>query len=132
MDEQVERAYQALRARVWDADDGDDDEAHLRALSPTERAIYVTRELEDELADGGWYLVFANEDDALIEPAIEGYELLGCPAYAAHLREVRASGYGDDSDDDAGERLDDLFATLDGSEAARRRAITELVRAPLA
>lgn len=127
MDEQVERAYQALRARVWDADEGDDDDASLVALTPLERAIYVTRELEDELADGGWYLVFANENDRLIDVAIEGYELLGCPAYAAHLREVLGCGFGDESDDDEGERLDDLYAALDGSEAARRRAIAGLV-----
>lgn len=132
MDDQVEREYRALRDRVWDTDGGDDDEGSLAALSPLERAVYVTRELEDELADGGWYLVFANEDDGLIEAAIAGYELLGCPAYAAHLREVRSSGYGDESSDDEGERLDARYLDLTGSEDARRRAVAELVGAPLA
>ena len=123
MDEGVQSVYARIRERVWDRDAGDDNDAALGSLSAIERAIYVTRELEEELYDGGWYLVFANEDDHLIEPAIAGYELLGLGAYAAHLREVRRLGYGDDSTEDEGERLDALYAGLSGAEAARARAL---------
>lgn len=123
MDEAVQRVYARIRERVWDRDEADDNDTALDSLSAIERAIYVTRELEEELDDGGWYLVFANEDDHLIEPALAGYELLGLQAYVAHLREVRRVGYGDDSTEDEGERLDAEYATLTGAEAARARAL---------
>ncbi len=45
--------------------DGDDvvDPEAIAALPAVEQAVYATRALEDELADGGWYLIFANEDE---------------------------------------------------------------------
>ncbi|HEY4754327.1 MAG TPA: DUF4375 domain-containing protein [Candidatus Limnocylindrales bacterium] len=123
MDESVQRVYVNARERVWDADEGDDNDDAMARLAPLERAVYVTREIEEELADGGWYLVFANEDDYLIDDAIRAYELLGLPRYATHLREVRASGFGDDSTEEEGDRLDRRFARLSGAEAARARAV---------
>ena len=124
MDEGVGHEYARVRALVWDSEEGDDDDAALARLTPLDRALYVTRELEQELADGGWYLVFANEDEGLIPHAIEAYELLGLPAYAAHLREVLDSGFGDASTEDESDALDRAFAALSGAEAARVRAIT--------
>lgn len=123
MDEIVQAAYARIREQVWDRDEGDDNDEALASLSDLDRAIYVTRELEEELADGGWYLVFANEDDYLIQPGIAAYELLGLPDYAAHLRDIVASGYGDDSSEDAGDAHDESFRSLAGAEAARRAAI---------
>jgi hypothetical protein len=111
---------------VWDAVEGDDDDDALGRLPPLDRAVYVTRELEEELADGGWYLVFANEDDNLIPHAIEAYELLGLPEYAAHLRNVVDSGFGDSSSEDEGDLLDRQFAALSGAEAARALALSRL------
>ena len=124
MDEVVGQEYARVRALVWDSEEGDDDDAALARLTPLDRALYVTRELEQELADGGWYLVFANEDEGLIPHAIEAYELLGLPAYAAHLREVLDSGFGDASTEDESDGFDRAFAGLSGAEAARVRAIT--------
>ena len=109
----------AVRARVWLDDDEMVDREVLATLPPLERAIFVTRTLEDQLLDGGWYLVFANEDEDLIGPAIEGYELLGLAGHAAHLRHVLACGYGDASPESEGERLDELYAALSGADAAR-------------
>lgn len=123
MDAAVQRVYVAVRERVWDAVEGDNDEALLDRLTPLERAVYVTRELEEELADGGWYLVFANENAGQIAPAIKGYELLGLTAYADHLRDVLESGYSDASPEDEGDRLDTAFAQLAGAEEARGRAV---------
>jgi Domain of unknown function (DUF4375) len=123
MDEIVQAEYTRIREQAWDRDEGDDNDEVLSSLPELDRAIYVTRELEEELADGGWYLVFANEDDYLIEPAIAAYELLGLPAHAAHLRDVVASGYGDTSTEDAGDELDEAFRALPSAEAARRLAI---------
>jgi len=122
VDETVQQAYARVRERVWDADEGDDDDDALARLTPLERALYVTRELEEELADGGWYLVFANEDDYLLPYAIEAYDLLGMHDYAAHFRDVMAS-YGDESSEDESDRLDREYAALSGAEAARVRAI---------
>ena len=122
-DETVQQAYARVRERVWDADEGDDDDDALARLTPLERALYVTRELEEELADGGWYLVFANEDDYLIPHAVEAYELLGLPEYAKHFREVQDSAFGDESSEDESDRLDRAYAALSGAEAARVRAI---------
>lgn len=125
MDEAVQRAYASVRERVWNAVEGDDDDSALARLPPLERAIYVTRELEEELGDGGWYLVFANEDDHLIPYAIEAYELLGLPSYAAHVRNVQASGFGDESGEEETDALDREFAGLSGAEAGRARAIVD-------
>ena len=80
MDVTVQAEYARIRELVWDRDAGDDNDEVLVSLTPLDRAVYVTRELEEELADGGWYLVFANEDDYLIAPAITAYELLGLEA----------------------------------------------------
>lgn len=123
MDAIVQAVYARIRDQVWDREEGDDNDEVFVSLAPLDRAVYVTRELEEELADGGWYLVFANEDDYLIAPAIEAYELLGLEAYARHLRDVLAAGFGDESTEDAGERLDEAFRALSGAEEARRAAI---------
>jgi len=123
VDETVQREYARVRERVWDADEGDDDEVALALLTPLERALYVTRELEEELADGGWYLVFANEDDRKIPYAVEAYEFLGLPEYARHFREVLDSGFGDESSEDESDRVDREYAALSGAEAARARAV---------
>jgi hypothetical protein len=122
----VRAVFERIRARVLSGD-GDDvvGPEVVAALPPLERAVYTTRALEDELADGGWYLIFANEDEDLVTPALAGYGLLGLPAYADHLREVLAAGYGDESSEAEGERLDDAFAALSGSEEARAAAIRE-------
>jgi hypothetical protein len=125
----VRAAIERLRRRVLvtddDEDPGEGTEA-LDALTPDERALLVTSELEAALADGGWYLVFADNEESLLEPAIEGYERLGLPAYAAHLREVVASGFGDASPEAEGERLDEAFAELSGSTAAREALASRL------
>jgi hypothetical protein len=115
----VQAEFERIRARVWDEYEGDDRDEVLATLSERDRDIYVTRELEAELEDGGWYLVFANSDEGLIDPAIEAYERLALPGYAAHLREVLDSGYTDETAEDEGERLDEEFARLSGSERAR-------------
>ncbi|HYM83931.1 MAG TPA: hypothetical protein VEY67_07265 [Candidatus Dormibacteraeota bacterium] len=70
--------------------------------------------------------MFANADEELIGPAIEGYELLGLPRYAALLRAVRRSGYPDSSPDDLGERFDERFERLSGSDRARARLIRRM------
>lgn len=119
----MDAAYARIRDLVWDAEAGDDSDELLAGLVPLERAIYVTRELEQELADGGWYLVFANEDDRLIAAAIDGYELLGLPAYAAHLRHVQRTEFGDASGEDESETLDEAFRALSGAEEARAAAL---------
>ncbi len=123
MDEAVQRVYARVRERVWDTDEGDDDRDALARLTPLGRAVHVTRELEEELADGGWYLVFANEGDDMIPLAVKAYDLLGQPAYAAHFRDVPDCGIGDESGEDEGDRLDRGYAALSGAEAARARAI---------
>jgi hypothetical protein len=125
VDEVVQREYARVRELVWDADEGDDDDDALGRLTPLDRALYVTRELEQELADGGWYLVFANEDDDLIPHAVEAYELLGLPEYAAHFRSVLDSAFGDESSEDDSDALDRAYAALSGAEEARLRAITD-------
>jgi hypothetical protein len=123
VDDAVQRVYEQALARVWDADEGDDNDDAVARLTPLERAIYVTRELEQELADGGWYLVFANENEELIPVAIDAYEFLGLGGYAAHLRSVVDSGFGDASNEDDGDAHDRAFAGLTGAEEARARAI---------
>lgn len=125
MDETVQRVYAEVRERVWDADEGDDNDDAYARLSPLDRAIYVTRELEEELADGGWYLVFANEDEYLIPWAIEAYELLGLSDHAQHMRAVLESGFGDGSTEDDSDRLDQLYLQLPSAEPARAKAIAE-------
>jgi hypothetical protein len=122
---ETEATYRRIEARVryTDADDDWDYTRAMRRLTKAERALWTTRFLEGELADGGWYLVFADEREWVIKPAIRAYELLGLPAYAAHLRQVIASGYGDASTEDEGERLDEAFATLSGADEAREAFI---------
>ncbi len=123
MDQHVQRVYEHARERVWDAESDDDDEVELGRLSPLARAVYVTRELEAVLDDGGWYLVFANEDEWLLPLAVEAYELLGLPDYAEHIRDVGRRGYGDFSSEDDGEALDDAYRALTGAEQARATAL---------
>jgi hypothetical protein len=114
----VEPFFQSVHARVWT--DGSED---LSGLSPLESAIYATRVLEDDIDNGGHYQAFGNGTDQLIEPAIEGYEHLGLPAYAAHFRHVRAIGFHEHSPEEVGESLDDAYFRLSGSEEARAVAI---------
>ena len=113
----VDPVFQSTFAKVWAR--GSEDEEVLNRLPPIDRAIYATRVLEGELNNGGWYQAFGNGVDHLIEPAIEGYELLGLPEYAAHLRAVRAAGFDERSEDAVGAGLDNAFFRLSGSEAAR-------------
>lgn len=114
----IERLRRGILVTDDDEDPGEGIEA-LDALGPDERALVVTSELEAALADGGWYLVFADNRESLLRPAIDGYVLLGLHDYAAHLREVLASGFGDASAEAEGERLDEAFAALSGSARAR-------------
>jgi hypothetical protein len=113
----VEPVFRSIFAKVWAR--GSEDLDVLNSLPPIERAIYATHLLEGELDNGGWYQAFGNRNAHLIEPAIEGYELLGLPDYAAHLRDVRAMGFDEQSEDAVGEALDTAYFQLSGSEAAR-------------
>jgi hypothetical protein len=118
---ELEELYRQIESRVR-YDNADDDwtyESAMRRLVPAERVLWTTRFLERELADGGWYLVFADEREYLIRPAIRAYQRLGLSAYAAHLRDVLASGYGDNSSDIESERLDEAFDALSGADATR-------------
>jgi hypothetical protein len=101
----VDREYERIRALVVDDEDEEVLE-NIGRLSPVERATYATRTIEHDLDEGGFYLVFADADDALIEPAIEGHELLGLPRYAALLRMVREIGFGEESSEELSETLD--------------------------
>jgi hypothetical protein len=116
-----EAIYRRIEARVrfTDADDSWNYQRAMRRLTRPERAIWTTWFLERELADGGWYLVFADEREYLLKPAIRAYELIGLPAYAAHVRDVITGGYGDYSSDAESERLDEAFAALSGADEAR-------------
>jgi hypothetical protein len=117
----VEPVFQRIFASVWLK--GEEDGDALAKLPREERAIYTTRILEGQLDNGGWYQVFGNGVDHLLEPAIDGYELLGLADYASHLREVRAVGFNDGSPDEIGEALDGAYFRLSGSEAARAHLI---------
>jgi len=116
------RVYQRIRATVWDIDEGDDIDEAITRLSADERAVYATRALEDELAEGGWSLIFGNDRDNLIEPAIEGYERMGLRRHAELVRSVLESGIGGIPEAEM-EALDERFARLRGAEAARARFI---------
>lgn len=116
------RVYERIRATVWDADEGDDVDEAIARLAPDERAIYATRALEDELTEGGWSLIFGNDRDNLIEPAIEGYERMGLRRHAALVRSVLEAGV-DGIPESEMEALDERFARLRGAEAARARFI---------
>jgi len=113
----VEPVFQRIFDVVW-ASGAESSEA-LNSLSDAERAIYATRVIEGQLDNGGWYQVFGNGVDHLIGPAIDGYLLLGLPEYAAVLTEVRAESFGEDSPEELGERLDNAYFALSGSEEAR-------------
>jgi len=116
------RVYQRIRATVWDLDEGDDIDEAITRLSADERAVYATRALEDELAEGGWSLIFGNDRDNLIEPAIEGYERMGLRRHAELVRSVLEAGIGGIAEAEM-EALDERFARLRGAEAARARFI---------
>jgi len=116
------RVYQRIRATVWDIDEGDDIDEAITRLSADERAVYATRALEDELAEGGWSLIFGNDRDNLIEPAIEGYERMGLRRHAELVRSVLEAGIGGIAEAEM-EALDERFARLRGAEAARARFI---------
>jgi hypothetical protein len=114
----VEPVFQRIFDEIWA--NGVED---LQAVGAVERAIYATWVLEGDVDNGGWYQAFGNGTDALIEPAIDGYELMGLPEYAAVLREVRAQNFDESSPDEVGERLDRLWFELSGSEEARARLV---------
>jgi hypothetical protein len=114
----VEPVFQWIFDEIWA--NGVED---LQAVGAVERAIYATRVLEGDVDNGGWYQAFGNGTDALIEPAIDGYELMGLPEYVAVLREVRAQNFDESSPDEVGERLDRLWFELSGSEEARARLV---------
>jgi hypothetical protein len=116
------RVYERIRATVWDPDEGDDIDDAIARLGPDERAVYATRALEDELAEGGWSLIFGNDRDNLLEPAIEGYERMGLRRHAALVRSVLEAGHDGVPEEDM-EALDERFARLRGAEAARTRFI---------
>ena len=116
------RVYQRIRDSVWDAEEGDDLDEAIARLSADERVVYATRALEDELAEGGWSLIFGNDRDNLLEPAIEGYERMGLRRHAALVRSVLEAGH-DGIPDEELEALDERFARLRGAEAARARFI---------
>lgn len=115
------RVYERIRATVWDADEGDDLDEAIARLPPDELAVYATRALEDELAEGGWSLIFGNDRQNLLAPAIEGYERMGLARHAALARAVVEAGDGLPVDDLLA--LDERFARLRGAEAARARFI---------
>jgi hypothetical protein len=121
--EVVEPVFRRIFAAVWK--DGSESAAALDSISEGERAIYATRILEAELDNGGWYQVFFNHVDGLIEHAIAGYVLLGLPEYAAHLREVRAKGFDGDAPEQLGDLLDNAYFRLSGSEVARAALVQE-------
>ncbi|HYO42501.1 MAG TPA: DUF4375 domain-containing protein [Candidatus Limnocylindrales bacterium] len=116
------RVYQRIRDSVWDVEEGDDIDAAIARLSADERVVYATRALEDELAEGGWSLIFGNDRDNLLEPAIEGYERMGLRRHAALVRSVLEAGHDGIPDEDM-ETLDERFSRLRGAEAARARFI---------
>lgn len=116
------RVYQRIRAAVWDTEEGDDIDEAIARLSADERAVYATHALEDELAEGGWSLIFGNDRDNLLEPAIEGYERMGLRRHATLVRAVLAAGHDGIPEEDM-ETLDERFARLPGAEAARARFI---------
>lgn len=119
--ETVEPSFQSIFSRVWAS--GTEDARVLHQLTPLERAIYATRIIEGMIDNGGWYAVFYNGVDHLIEPATEGYELLGLPEYAEHLRRVRVTGFGEHSPEATARALDDEYFRLSGSEEARAAAL---------
>jgi hypothetical protein len=114
----VEPVFQRVYDEVWA--NGVED---LQAVGGVERAIYATWVLEGDVDNGGWYQAFGNGTDSLIEPAIDGYELMGLPEYASVLREVRAQNFDENSPDEVGERLDRLWFELSGTEEARARLV---------
>ena len=116
------RVYERIRATVWDVDEGDDIDEAIARLAPDARAIYATRALEDELAEGGWSLIFGNDRDNLLDPAIEGYERMGLRRHAALVRSVLEAGHDGIPEEDM-ETLDERFGRLRGAEAARARFI---------
>ena len=115
----VEPVFQAIHSRMGRGDDW----SVFNRLTPLERAIYATRVIEGQIDNGGWYAVFYNNTDHWVDPAIQGYELLGLPEYAEHLRRVRAIGFGEDSPEPIGEAIDAEYFRLSGSEEARARAL---------
>jgi hypothetical protein len=117
----VEPVFQRVFGAVWSGRKENLD-AFAR-LPEAERAIYATRIVEGQLDNGGWYQVFGNGVDHLLEAAIDGYELLGLADYAAHLRKVREVEFNGSSPEDIGEALDDAYFRLSGSEAACARII---------
>lgn len=119
--DEIEPVFQSILDRIWAG--GTEDTNVFNRLSTIERAIYSTRVLEGQLDNGGWYQAFFNRVDHLVEPAIEGYQFLGLPEYATHLRDVRAAGFGEDSWNEVGETLDEAYFRLSGSEAARAAAL---------
>lgn len=116
----VEPVFQSIFARLVTTHDL---QAAVDALPDAERAIVATRILEGDVDNGGWYQLFGNGNDGMIEPAISSYERLGLPDYAAVLRDVRSKGFNAHSPDALGDALGAAYFGLSGSEAARAALI---------
>jgi hypothetical protein len=112
----VEPIFQRIIARLVTALDLS---AAVDALPAAERAIVATRVLEGDVDNDGWYQLFGNRNDGMIEPSISGYETLGLTDYAAVLRDVRSKGFNEASPAALGDELDAVYFALSGSEAAR-------------
>ncbi len=117
----VEPVFRRIFATVSSRNEEDADA--LTNLTEDERAIYVTRILEGELDNGGWYQVFGNGVGHQLEAAVTGYERLGLPDYAALIRAVRDAGFSEQSPEALGERLDAAYFELTGSESSRAELI---------
>jgi hypothetical protein len=82
---------------AWKADaDGVSEDALLERLPPAVSAVYATRLVEDEVANGGFNQLFFNRMRNLLERAVVGYRALGAPeheriASAAIERDIEAA-----------------------------------------
>jgi len=69
---------------------GGNTRAALATLTPGQRMYYATRLLEWEAGNGGMAQYFFNGEDATIDDAIGGYELLGHPEWAQIVRDAKS------------------------------------------
>jgi hypothetical protein len=82
---------------AWKAEaDGVADDALLERLPPAITAVYATRLVEDEVANGGFNQLFFNRMRNLLERAVVGYRAIGAPeheriASAAIERDIEAA-----------------------------------------
>jgi hypothetical protein len=67
---------------AWKADaDGVSEDALLERLSPTVSAVYATRLVAVEVANGGFNQLFFNRMRSLLERAVIGYRAIGAPEH---------------------------------------------------